>query len=61
MVNSPITMAKVRKAPLSTAMRTLGRITVKRIRGQPAPNVSAASVRVLTSMALSPVSTARYM
>ena len=54
MVNSPITMAKVRKAPLSTAVRTLGRMTLKRIRGQPAPRVSAASVSVRTSMARKP-------
>ena len=34
-VNSPMTMAKVRKAPLSTATRTFGKITRKRI-GAPA-------------------------
>ena len=61
MVNSPMTMAKVRKAPESTPVRTFGRITLKRIVGQPAPRLCAASVSVRTSMARSPVSTARYM
>src|ERR1043166_4267549 len=35
MVNSPMTMAKVRKAPLSTATRTLGKITLNMIAGWP--------------------------
>ena len=61
MVNSPMTMAKVRKAPESTATSTLGKITRKRIVGQLAPRLCAASVRVRTSMARRPVSTARYM
>ena len=61
MVNSPMTMAKVRKAPESTATRTFGRMTLKRIVDQLAPRLSAASVRVRTSIARMPVSTARYM
>ena len=61
MVNSPITIANVRNAPLSSAPRRLGKITRKRIVPQPAPRLWAASVRVRTSIAASPVSTARYM
>ncbi len=61
MVNSPMTMAKVRKAPLSTATRTFGKITLNMIVGQPAPRLSAASVSVRTSIARRPVSTARYI
>ncbi len=61
MVNSPMTMAKVRKAPDSTATRTFGRITLNRMVHQLAPRLSAASVSVFTSIERSPVSTARYM
>ncbi len=61
MVNSPMTMAKVRKAPDSTAMRMLGKITWPMIVSWRAPMMVAASVRVCTSMVRRPVSTARYM
>ena len=61
MVNSPMTMAKVRKAPDSTAISTLGRMTRAMIVVQPAPRICAASVSVRTSMVRRPVSTARYM
>ena len=61
MVNSPMTMAKVRKAPERTATRTFGRITRAMMVIQPAPRLCAASVSVATSMARRPVSTARYM
>ncbi|MCY1246452.1 hypothetical protein D9M72_596860 [compost metagenome] len=61
MVNSPMTMAKVRKAPESTATRMLGRMIAVMMRGVSAPMIWAASVRVLMSMARMPVSTARYM
>ena len=61
MVNSPMTMAKVRNAPDSTATSTFGRITRVMMVSQPAPRLCAASVRVATSMARRPVSTARYM
>ena len=61
MVNSPMTMAKVRNAPLRIATRTLGRMTRNRMVGQLAPRISAASVSVRTSIARMPVSTARYM
>ena len=54
-------VAKVRKAPDRIATMTLGRITRAMIVAGPAPRDSAASVRVATSMARSPVSTARYM
>ena len=46
MVNSPMTMAKVRKAPDSTATSTLGRITRDMIVSQLAPRLCAASVSV---------------
>ena len=61
MVNSPMTMARVRKAPLSSATRRFGRMTWTMIRGQPAPRLCAASVSVRMSIAWRPVSTARYM
>jgi hypothetical protein len=56
-----MTMANVRKAPESTATKTLGRMTRHMMVTQPAPRLCAASVSVPTSMALSPVSMARYM
>jgi len=61
MVNSPITMAKVRKAPDSTADLTFGRMILNRIVGQPAPRLCAASVSERMSIDRNPVSTARYM
>ena len=61
MVNSPMTMAKVRKAPESSATRTFGRMTRSMIVSQPAPRLWAASVSVRTSIERMPVSTARYM
>ena len=60
-MNSPMTIASVRNAPLSRATRRFGRITATRIRGQPAPRLWAASVRLRTSIGRRPVSTARYM
>ena len=60
-MNSPMTMANVRNAPLSTATCTLGRITLRRMVPQLAPRLWAASVNVRTSIARSPASTARYM
>ena len=61
MVYSPMTMASVRKAPLSRATRMFGKITEMRIRVQPAPMLWAASVRVRTLIACRPLSTARYI
>ena len=46
MVNSPMTMAKVRKAPERTATSTFGRMTRTMIVSQPAPRLCAASVSV---------------
>src|SRR3954471_15348213 len=61
MVNSPMTMASVRKAPDSRATRTFGRMTKTMLRGQPAPRLWAASVNERMSMDWRPVSIARYM
>ena len=61
MVNSPITVAKVRKALLTIATRRFGRITPNRIEGHLAPRLSAASVKVLTSIDCNPVSIARQV
>src|SRR6185437_1406425 len=61
MVNSPMTMASVRKAPDSSATMMLGKMTLNRIVGVLAPRMLAASVSVCTSIVLRPVSTARYM
>ena len=60
-VYSPMTMASVRNAPDRSAVRRFGKITRHRIRAQPEPRLWAASVRVRTSIAARPVSTARYM
>ena len=61
MVNSPMTMAKVRKAPLRTRDPDVGQDDPEQD-GRPAgAEALAASVSVRTSMARRPVSTARYM
>jgi hypothetical protein len=56
-----MTIANVRNAPLSTATLTFGRMTFSRMVPHPAPRLWAASVRVRTSIARNPASTARYM
>ena len=61
MVNSPMTMAKVRNAPDSTATSTFGRMTRTMIVNQPAPRLCGRFGQGATSMARRPVSTARYM
>ena len=60
-VNSPITIARVRNAPLRIDTRRFGRMTRQRIVGQPAPRLCEASVSDRMSMVRRPVSTARYM
>src|SRR4051794_16266436 len=60
-VYSPMTIARVRKAPDRSETRMFGRITWTRMRPQPEPMLWAASVSVRTSIVLRPVSTARYM
>ncbi len=55
-VNSPITIASVRKAPLSAATRMFGRITRASVRGHDAPSPREASVSVCTSIERKPAS-----
>ena len=61
MVNSPMTMARVRNAPLSSATRRFGRMIRDMTVNQPAPRLCDASVSARMSIARRPVSTARYM
>ena len=60
-MNSPITIASVRKAPASAAARMFGRITRKSVVRQGAPRLCEASVSVCTSIARKPVSSEKYM
>ena len=55
-VNSPITIASVRKAPLSAATLMFGRITRPSVVRQDAPRLCEASVSVCTSIARKPAS-----
>ena len=61
MVNSPMTIASVRKRPPSAATRMFGRITRKSVVGQLAPRLWDASVSVCTSIERKPVSSEKYM
>ena len=58
-VNSPITIASVRKAPAMAATRMFGRITRNSVVGQLAPRFCDASVSVCTSIARKPASSAK--
>src|SRR5438046_5075665 len=60
-VNSPITIARVRNAPPSAATRMLGRITRARVVPQLAPRLCEASVKVCRSIERKPASRAKYM
>ena len=60
-VNSPITIARVRNEPASAATRMFGRITCTIVVGQLAPRLCDASVSVCTSIARKPASSAKYM
>ena len=60
-MNSPITIARLRNAPDSSATRRFGRMILTMMVNQPAPRLCAASVRVRMSIARSPASTERYM
>ena len=61
MVNSPMTMARVRNAPAQQRDAQVRQDDPPEIVIQPAPRLWAASVRVRMSIARRPVSTARYM
>ncbi len=61
MVNSPMTIANVMKAPESTPDMTFGKMQRNMIVGHLAPRISAASVSVRTSIVRIAVSTERYM
>ena len=60
-VNSPITIASVRKEPPSAAARMFGRITRVSVVRQLAPRLCEASVSVWTSIDRKPASREKYM
>ena len=55
-MNSPITIASVRNAPASAAVRMFGRITRNSVVRHVAPRLCEASVSVCTSIARKPES-----
>ncbi len=60
-MNSPMTIASVRKDPASAAERMFGRITLKSVVPHRAPRLCDASVSVCTSIDRKPASSEKNM
>ena len=60
-VNSPMTIASVRKDPASAAERMFGRMTLRSVVPQRAPRLCEASVSVCTSIDRKPASSEKNM